>query len=842
MKRTKQSPLYITFITLAKLGLILFVLGAVSAIAVFFYFSKDLPNITKFDESQVVESTKIYDRTGKIVLYDIHGEEKRTVIPFDQIPQKVADATIAIEDETFFAHQGIALKSIIRSVLVNLLEGKSVQGGSTITQQLVKLTMLTSEKTITRKIKEWILAYRLEKVYSKEQILTAYLNQISYGSNAYGIEAASETFFGVEAKNLTIAQAALLASLPKAPSYYSPYGNHKSDLVARKNLVLDKMQDLGYITSDERDQAKKEEFTFKKSNETIKAPHFVMYVKDYLNEKYGEDVVAQAGLRVITTLDYDLQTSAEDVVRRAAESNSKKYNANNSALVAMDPKTGQILAMVGSKDYFDVAHDGNFNVATALRQPGSAFKPFAYAEAFAKGFTPDTVLFDTPTEFNPKCELGVEQVPPPVNDADKCYAPQDYSPMFRGPVTMRNAIAQSLNIPSVETLYLAGIENTIRLAESLGITTLKDRSRFGLSLVLGGGEVKLLEMVNAYSVFAEDGVKNPIASILRIEDKNGKVLEEFSPKPNLVLDPQTARLVSSVLSDNAARTPEFGATSSLYFPDYQVAAKTGTTQDYRDAWLVGYSPTVAVGFWSGNNDNTQFFAKSPSALVSGPWWHEFMGLMLKKFPKEDFTPPDSIVTDKQILTGNYVNETITKIDKASGKLATDLTPPSFIQEKKFQEVHSVLYWVDKNNPQGPKPADPSTDSQFKNWEEAVQKWLADPARKAEGLNLIQDLVPMEYDDIHTIQNKPSVSIQTPADGSHVSRDGTLTVSIAAGSKFKVTQSDFFLDDNLVGSKSFDLASFNYSLVGLESGMHTLKVKVYDEYLNFGEATATFTID
>jgi len=485
----------------------LFVVGTISLLVLFIYVELTLPAPESIAERKVTESTKIYDKTGEILLYDIHGEEKRTVIPWNQIPESVKKTTLASEDSDFYNHSGLDFKGITRAVLKDLRDFDLSQGGSTITQQLVKKTLLGDEKTLVRKLKEALLSINVEKRFTKDEILWMYLNQIPYGSNAYGIGAASKTFFGKPASELTVNQASILASLIKAPSYYSPYGNHLKDLVARKNSLLEKMKNEELITSQELETALNEELNFKSNTDNIQAPHFVIMVKDYLENKYGQDAIENGGLKVTTTLNAELQIKAEEAINKYAQINKDKYKASNASLVAIDPKTGEIISLVGSANYFDIENEGNFNVATARRQPGSAFKPFAYAAAFQKGYPDFTVLFDVKTEFNPICSPDSNQ------QKDKygldCYHPKNYDDRFRGPVTLRQSLSQSLNVPSVKTLYLAGVNDTIDLAEKMGITTLQDRSRFGLSLVLGGAEVKLVDLVSSYGVFANDGIRNP---------------------------------------------------------------------------------------------------------------------------------------------------------------------------------------------------------------------------------------------------------------------------------------------------------------------------------------------
>ena len=675
------------------LFLILFVVGLALATGVFLYVAKDLPSPETITSRRISESTKIYDRTGTVVLYDIHGEEKRTIIPWENIPESIKKATLASEDSSFYSHQGIDFKGIVRAFLKNLTQFRIAQGGSTITQQLVKKALLGDERTFSRKIKEALLSVEIERKFSKDQIFWMYLNQIPYGSNSYGIEAASLTFFGKPAKDLSIAQAALLASLPKAPTYYSPYSEHLKETLARKDTILEKMKNLGYISDQEYQSAFKEILAFRPSREYILAPHFVIMVRDYLIKKYGDEMVENGGLKIYTTLDYNLQIIAEETITKYAEKNEKLYKAKNEALTAVDPRSGQILAMVGSRDYFNLANEGNFNVATAKRQPGSSFKPFAYATALQKGFTDSTILFDYKTEFNPQC------APDSSQEKDQygldCYHPQNYDGRFRGPVTMRQAIAQSLNVPSVQILYLAGVNNTIDLAEKIGITTLEEnRKNFGLSLVLGGAEVKLVDMASAYGVFANDGIRQNPSFILRVGDSGNNILEEYKPKEERAVDSQTARMITNMLSDNQTRTAVFGPNSSLYFPDRSVAAKTGTTQENRDAWVIGYTPSLSAGVWVGNNDNTSMTKQGAGISAAGPIWHEFLARALKDQPAEEFLQPDPVEVSKIMLNGNYTPEN-------------------------SKEIHSILYYVNKNDPLGAIPSDPSQDFQFKNWEQAV---------------------------------------------------------------------------------------------------------------------------
>lgn len=696
-------------------GLIgLFVLGlVVSGVLLVWVSTLDIPDLSSFDERRILQSTKIYDRTGEVLLYDLHQDVKRTIVPYENISRHIKNATVAIEDDTFFEHVGVRPFAILRAALANLQGGNLLggQGGSTITQQVIKNSILERNKTLSRKVKEVILALRLEQVLSKEEILSHYLNESPYGGTIYGVEEASLSFFGKHASEVTLVEAAYLASLPQLPTYYSPYGNHRVELDKRKDLVLHQMLINNFISEEEYNQATVEVVQFKpQSTSGILAPHFVFYVREYLARKYGEDSLAERGFRVITTLDWKLQEAAEEIVKEKALLNEKTYNAENGSLVAVDPKTGGILVMVGSRDYFDEKIDGNYNIATAERQPGSSFKPFVYATAFKKGYTPETVVFDLKTQFSTSCS------PDNFTSNDGCYSPVNYDDKFRGPVSLRNALAQSLNIPAVKTLYLAGIRASLKTAHDLGITTLTDSSRYGLTLVLGGGEVKLLEMVGAYGVFANEGVLNDLQSIVRIEDNGGNVIEEFHSEPRRVMDRDVTLQISSILSDNIARTPLYGSNSLLYFPGQDVAAKTGTTNDKRDAWIVGYTPNIAVGAWAGNNDNRSM--NEISGLIVSPMWRAFMDVALKEYPSESFAEaPKTPNNLKPVLRGLWFDPSVLVNDGEKDAASLSL-------EGAISGAHSILYYVNKDDPRGPNPNNPQNDGQFVLWEYPVSLWKA----------------------------------------------------------------------------------------------------------------------
>ena len=676
--------------------------------------SLDIPDLSAFEERRVLQSTKIYDRTGEVLLYDLHQDVKRTIIPLEDMSRHIKNATIAIEDDQFYNHFGIDIRAIIRAAIANFQTGKVSQGGSTITQQVIKNSVLEREQTLSRKVKEAILSIKLERVLTKDEILEVYLNESPYGGTIYGVEEAAQSFFAKSASELTIAESAYLAALPQAPTYLSPYGNNRDALDRRQQLVLERMRLNGFITIEEFEAAQEAEVEFQTDVVTgIKAPHFVMYIIEQLAERYDEKTLAEQGLRIITTLDYELQEAAEEIVARRVAENLEKFNASNAGLVATDPATGDVLVMVGSRDYFAEEIDGNFNIALANRQPGSSIKPFVYANAWRQGYLPATVVFDVPTQFSPACD------PWDTSSESPCYAPRNYNSKFVGPISMRNALAQSLNIPAVKTLYLSGLNDTLKFAADMGLTTLNDPERYGLTLVLGGGEVRLLDMTLAYGVFANEGVRTEPRSILRIEDGDGTILEETDVKSQRVLEANVAHMMSDVLSDNVARAPLWGSFSLVNFGDRDVAIKSGSTNNLRDAWIMGYAPNIAVGAWVGNNDNTAM-GGGLSGLITTPMWREFMDVALEKLPTETFTQPQ-ITTQgvKPIIRGQYINTQLL-LDSLQNSSSTEIDLGMV-----YRNIHSILHYVDKNNPTGPYPINPASDPAYDNWEYGVQEWNQD---------------------------------------------------------------------------------------------------------------------
>lgn len=818
-KKNKKNKKLAKRVLKIAIPLVIF-LGLISGI--FFigfmaWVSKDLPSPSGVINRNITVSTKIYDRSGQTVLYDIHGNIKRTLVALNDVPSYTQKAVLAAEDRNFYKHKGFSIAGIVRSVLLNFFTGSKV-GGSTLTQQFVKNAILTNEKTYTRKLKEVLLSYQIEKKFTKDQILTMYLNEIPYGSVIYGIEAASESFFGKPAKELTIAESAILAAIPKAPTTYSPFGSHKDLLIARQRYVIDSMLELGYITKDEAEKAKAEKIIFRPPSESILAPHFVMYVRELLTEQYGENFINQEGLKVITTLDWEKQRLAEQAVEQGVKDNGAKYNFGNASLVALDPKTGQVLALVGSADYFDETIDGQVNVAINARQPGSSFKPIVYAASFIKGYTPDTVLYDVVTNF------GVDGAEP--------YQPNDYDLKERGPITIRKALAGSLNIPAVKATYLTGLKNILDFADSLGYSTLKDRSRFGLSIVLGGGEVKLLEHTGAYAVFSQEGVKHEINPILKIEDKNGRVIYEYKDKSKKVMDQEIARQTTDILSDDGARSYVFGAGGKLTLPGRPVAAKTGTTNDYHDAWAMGFTPSLVCGVWVGNSDNEAMKKGADGSIIAAPIWNQFMSEALKNTPVENFTKPQPVKTGKPVLDGVTDLSRTVKIDSASGKLATDLTPPDLVKEVKIAEIHDILYYVDKDDPRGPQPEHPENDPQFKNWEEAVLRWAG-----ANGFNTSTMDLPTDYDNIHNIDDQPEVTITAPQNNETI-KGASVTVKVSASAKRGIKRVEYYLDDKLQLAKT-DASDTTLDLSAVASDYHTLRVVAKDDLDNSGSASVSF---
>ena len=821
--REKNFWQYVGIIVVAAV-----VAGVIALVGLFAWAAKDLPDPNNISLRNVPQTTRIFDRTGKIVLYQVHGAQKRTVVELDQISDFLKKATISAEDKDFYKHQGFDPRGIFRALYRDLSHpGSKLQGGSTITQQFVKKSVLSDDQTVTRKLKEIVLSIEIERVYTKDQILKLYLNEIPYGSVAYGIESASQTFFAKSAKDLTLSEAALLASLPKGPTYYSPFGSHRSGLITRQQYILDAMVENGYITKNQAEEAKKDDVLarIQPNREPITAPHFVFYVKELLAEQFGDQVAEQGGLKVITTIDVTKQKMAEEAITSNVPQ-IKKWNANTAAMTAIDPKTGEILAMVGSADYFDNSINGKFNAVLGLLQPGSSIKPMVYAAAFEKGLTPSTVVEDIQTDFS---------------TTTKPYAPSDYDGKERGFVTLKEALAGSLNIPAVKVLYLTGLDTFQNFAERVGYTSLADKSRFGLSLVLGGAEVRPLEHVAAFSVFAQEGIIHPTKAILRVEDATGHVLkDDTQPSPGKkVFDPEIARQINDILSDNAARAYIFGEKNYLTLDDRPVAAKTGTTNDYKDAWAVGFTPSLVAGVWVGDSEGHTMKKGADGSKVAAPIWKKFMTAALAGTPVETFTPPQPFITGKPILDGQKNARVMVKIDRVSGKLATDLTPPEYIEQRGYGVPHSILFFVDKNDPRGPIPEHPENDPQYTKWENAISAWITKQ-------NIVMDGTPPPTmtDDVHILENKPEVSLISPTNNDIVN-ERSFRPSVAVFAKRGVTKVEYAMDGETITSSVYSPFDGPVTVPNhFDKGFHTFTATAYDDVGNKNSITITinFTAD
>ncbi len=788
-----------------QIGITAVLVGIVLLVGFVAWVSQDLPDPNKLSDRSVAQSTKIYARDGATLLFEIHGDQRRTLVDLDQVGKYTKDATLAIEDKDFYNHGGISLRGTLRAIFVDLLTGSRSQGGSTITQQLVKNAILTNEKSVVRKVKEWVLAYQIERRFTKDQILKLYFNEIPYGSNAYGVEAAAQTYFNKHAKDLDLPESALLAAILPAPSYYSPRGNHTDEVLDRWKLVLDLMRQQKKITKDQEKAAVAVDILSRisPSKDKIIAPHFVFYVRDYLEKKYGTSQLERGGLKVVTTLDPDLQKIAEEEVAAGAERNEARYKASNASLVAIEPKSGQLLAMVGSRDYFDSAHDGNFNVATALRNPGSSFKPIVYLTAFMKGYTPATVLFDLKTDFGP-------------DGSGKDFSPDNYDFKEHGPLQMRQTLDGSLNIPAVKTLYLAGIPSTVDTAEKLGYTTL-DRSKLGLALAIGGGAVRLIEHVSAFATLANDGVRNPTTALLRVEDAKGKILELYQDKSERVLPEEPVRELDDVLSDNGARAFVFGAHNLLTLPGRKVAAKTGTTNDFVDGWTMGFTPQLAAGVWVGNNDNSPMRSGADGSIVAAPIWNAFMKRALEGDPAVNFPGPKPSTTTKPVLNSQYANKTTLTVDSVTGKRipdsCVDKWPAAYKKTVTLSAVHSILYYVQKDDPQGDPPSDPSKDPMFDRWEAPVQAWAKDNG-------YLSKAPADELCSLRVGSDKLSVSISSPKQFATITAATlpiTMDVLASAGTKTLTVA----LDGNTVTTLTGAPYTASIDLSKTESGFHTI---------------------
>jgi len=638
-----------------------------------------LPNPDLIGEKIINGGTEIYDRTGKILLYKVGF--RRSWVNFNDIPKNVIKATLIAEDQDFYSHRGVSLKGILRSIYLNLKTKSFEYGGSTITQQLARDLFLTKEKTLFRKINEIILALKLERKYSKNEILTYYLNSIYYGEGNIGIRAAADYYSDKKLKDLTLSEAVALASIPKAPALYAPINKENiKRLKKRRDYLLSRLREEGWISDKEYNEALSEDIKIIKTKYAgMIAPHFVTEVINEVKDKFPNLNLEEVNLKVISTLDYDLQKIAEKSVIDGAERNKEKYKGSNAALMSIDPKTGEVLTLVGSKNFFDESIDGQVDIPFRPRQPGSAFKPISYAALFELGYPDKTIIFDVPTNFGN-------------------YRPQNFDKQFKGPITLRQALAESRNIPSVKVFYLADPQRVVDLAKETGIDYLKDWQNYGLSLGLGTAEIKMADLIRFYGALANDGKLASQSLILKIiQDK--KIIYEHKSEEKEIISPQTARILNDILKDINARKGLLRTSLGLtIFPGYEVALKTGTTQFYQDAWTFGYTPNIVVGVWAGNTNGQRMNSLGASLVAALPIFHQFLSgaINLGKIQPENFIPPEEKIVDKAMLNGSWFSS---------------------------YGVHNILFYVDRKNPLGPIPENPSQDPQYILWEQGLRKWL-----------------------------------------------------------------------------------------------------------------------
>jgi len=830
-RRLRRSPESLLksrqLVTIAKFAFIGVIGIFLISFIIFPLFAFNLPSPDKVVRREGF-STKILDRNGE-VLYDIFLEEKRTPVVLEEVPDYLRQATIAIEDKNFYEHQGFDPFGMLRGLSRFFTRGRA-QGGSTLTQQLVKNVLLTPERTIFRKIKEFILAVQIEKRYSKDEILQMYLNEAPYGGTAWGVEVAAETYFGKKVKDLNLIESAVLAGFPQRPSFYSPYSANPAAYIDRTEQVLRRMREDEYITKEQEESAKSEleDIEFLERGTNFKAPHFVQYVQSILEERYGERAVQQGGLTVTTTLDLELQEEAQEIVTEEIKK-VEGLKITNGAAIVLDSETGEVLAMVGSKNFNDPDYDGQVNVTMSLRQPGSAIKPITYVTALQKGYTPSTLLLDVPTEF-------------PGGIGQPTYKPVNYDGEYRGPVQVRYALGNSINVAAVKMLALVGIRDTLKTAYSLGINSLEPTqetlNRVGLSLTLGGGEVRLIELTGAYAAFMNEGYKIEPISILKVEDQNGKIIEENKPKKGKkALSKEEAFLISHILSDNDARTLIFGTNSLLNIPGRQIAVKTGTTNDKRDNWAIGGTSQAVVGVWVGNNDNSPMLQVASGVSGASPIWRRIILEALQDKPNITFEVPDGIVTAAVDEISGYAahdgfssrieyfikgteprTDTIhvrLKICKTDGKLAT----PSDIASGNYDEKEYIVI----------KEEDPTAGLGEPNkWQEAYLEWASQQS---------DDRYHPPNDYCGT-QNPVNVEFTNPTDKtSNIANE--FTVKISADSTVDIAQIELEVDS--VKVRTFTGPPFEHTL-NLENGVHQLRAKAKDQNGNESDRVITIGVN
>lgn len=834
----KRLSLFFNFLSTGLIGTMVLIYG------VFIFYSKDLPDPNRLSSKGNESGSKIVDRNDKPI-FELYGDKNRILITINDVSPNVLHATLSAEDAEFYTHSGFSIRGMLRAIR-NTASGEGLQGGSTLTQQVVKNALLTQDRTIDRKIKELILALQIESKYNKDEILQMYFNETPYGGQNYGIYAASKAYFDKDPRELTISEAAYLAGLPQRPSYYSPFSSNQNAGIERRNFVLSLMRTKGWVDKDgnrqviseeEYLQALNEKIEFKPSAAIFKAPHFVFYVRDELVKMFGEDAVEAGGLLVKTSLDLDIQENSEKILSQVLEKESR-YGVGNAAMVVMDTKTGQVLSMIGSKNYFGKPEpagcetatvgskgcrfDPYFNVAVANRQPGSAIKPITYAGLLERGFTPAFTFLDVPTTFTGE---GVGE--------EGAYVPVNYDGTYKGPISMRKSLGNSLNITAVKALKILGLQNFLDLSKKMGINSFGDKSKYGLAITLGGGETKLLELTSSYTVFGNKGIYNKPVSIIEIKNRRGETIYSANQNGERAISEETAFLISDILSDDAARSAAFGFNSLLKIPNHQVAVKTGTTNNKRDNYAVGYSPSYTVGVWVGNSNNEPLNEAIASGISGAtPIWAETMKFLLKDKPTtgdnvEKFVAPESV---KKV-----------EIDERTGMLPFKDQPKRFEWFVKGTEPLSISDWyqtieiceVDGRIANDDCKKADETDTKtfigikdyYPDWQIYTDAWLQENFSKDDTYfpPTITSRLKYDGDDLEDID--PYIKIVAPVANTNVPLKFRISVEISASEKIRNVK--FYFDDNQVGEDSSYPYGFTFNLNSSNLGNRKFRAKVTD---------------
>jgi membrane peptidoglycan carboxypeptidase len=833
-------------IYIASFALICVLVGLFSVILVFAYFSRALPNPNVLLERSDELSTRYYDRNDQLI-FEQFGEKNRTLIKISEINPDVVKATLAAEDAEFYLHKGFSFRGIARA-LKNTLTGEGLQGGSTLTQQVIKNTLLTQERTATRKIKELILSLQLENRYTKEEIIQLYLNETPYGGQNYGIYSASKAYFNKDPKDLTLSESAYLAGLPQRPSYYSQFGTNPESGIERRNYVLQLMREKGwtgadgkryYINQEDYDKARSEELKFDTAKVPLLAPHFVFYTKQYLSDILGAELVENGGLRIKTSLDQDIHKLAEETIFNEVEKSKSTLNFWNGAMVVLDPKTGQILTMIGSKGYnLDPEPEGctsgiagengckfdpYVNVATSLRQPGSSIKPVTYATMLSKGYSAAFPFMDVPTKF----DGSAPGVP---------YVPVNYDGLYRGPVSLRRSLASSLNVPAVKALKIVGIDAMITQAEKMGITSFTDRQRYGLAITLGGVEAKLLDLTGAYSVFAAKGDFHRPVPIIEVQNARGDVIYRPTEPVTKAVGEDVAFIISDILSDDGARAEAFGTGSLLSIPGHQVAVKTGTTDEKRDNYAVGFTPSVVAGVWVGNNNNDAMNPYVASGISgASPIWNTFMKTYLKDKTAEKFEAPKNV---KKIA-----------VDKLTGMLpyeGNEQRSEWFIENSQptarssWYEKLEICKIDGRIANQGCKDAGETEVKDFiriraerDEWQYSVDEWVK-KAKGGDSKYYPPTMVSQLKFDGDEVANKDEVAVGIVdfEDNSKVPLDFRLKVETSSYNE--IDKINFYMDGSKIAEDQSEPFGYTFSLRASQIGKHEFEVSATDKKGNKGK--------